>query len=282
MTPSTRPPTGLALLFVGSARAAAAAALVMGLCAAAALPVCHGQRDDGTATVVVFAAASLTDVFGDLERDFEAAHPGVDVVVSVAGSQTLAVQIEQGAPADVFASADLAHAQRLADEGLVAEPLPLAAASVVAIVPAANPLGVTTPADFARVSRVVVGDDRVPIGAYTAQLLTAARASAADAAWAAHVSDHIVSREPSVRAVRAKVALGEADLGFVYAPDANDAADVRAVALPAGLAPRAAYAIALTTAGEGRDEAQAFMLFALSSPGAATLRAHGFDPPGAP
>lgn len=255
----------------------------MAAIAVAALVSCRAERERRDETVVVFAAASLTDAFTDLERDFESAHPGVDVVVSFAGSQTLAVQIEAGAPADVFASANLAHASRLEAADLVDEPRQLASASLVAIAPSANPLGLSSPADFVRATRIVVGDARVPIGEYTDQLLDkAAAAGAVDAAWAAHVRGHVVSREQSVRAIRTKVALGEADLGFVYRPDAVDSDDVVTIPLPRSLAPRAEYAIALTTPGQARPVARSFVDYVLSATGEVTLAAHGFEPPGLP
>jgi len=152
--------------------------------------------------VVVFAAASLTDALEAIAADLEAATPGLDVVFSFAGSQQLAAQIAEGAPADVFASADETQMDVVADAGLVAgEPRTFARNSLAIAVEPGNPLGIRGLADLARADvTLVLADEDVPAGRYAAAALEAAGVTVAPA-----------SLEVDVRAVLSKVALGEAD-----------------------------------------------------------------------
>ncbi|MEZ4463607.1 MAG: molybdate ABC transporter substrate-binding protein [bacterium] len=168
--------------------------------------------------VVVFAASSLTDAYRALGAAFEAAHPGTRVVFAFAGSQTLRLQLDQGAPADVFASADAAH---LAGPRLTGHHT-IARNALVIITPLANPAGVDGLADLPRARRVVLGTPEVPIGRYTAALLDRA-AAALGPDFRARVEAAVASREANVRLVRAKVELGEADAAIVYRTDATPA-----------------------------------------------------------
>jgi molybdate transport system substrate-binding protein len=233
--------------------------------------------DPAAQELTVLAAASLTDVYGDLEAAFEAAHPGVEVTVSFAGSQTLATQIRHGIAADVFASADARHVEALASDGLVGAPRPFAANELVLAVSAAD----RSPVDLASLGeaeRLVVGAPDVPVGRYTATLLDAAQARYGDV-WREQVEARIVSREPSVRQVASKVALGEADAAVVYATDVASVRGVRAVALPPELAVRTEYFHArVLSASRARELATRWMAFVEGEAGQRALSRRGFAP----
>lgn len=254
-----------------SGRALFVAALL--LAAAGCGPGAEGPRR----TLVVFAASSLTEAFSDLEHRFEAAHPGVDVVPSFAGSQVLRLQIEQGAPADVYASADPAHMEALAAAGLVHEARTFARNRLVVVVPVANPAGIERFEALPRARRLVVGTAEVPVGRYTRALLEDA-AVRFGRAFADSVRAAVVSEETNVRLVLAKVVLGEADAAFVYATDAAASGAVRIVPVPEGLGPRAEYRIATVTGSAHPDLARAFRALLDSDEGRRVLSAHGFEP----
>jgi molybdate transport system substrate-binding protein len=235
---------------------------------ALAIGACGG--DDG-AQLTVLAAASLTDVFADLEARYEAVHPGVDVVVSYGGSSGLASQIEQGAPADVFASADAANMERVVgidpavDDGF-AEPVVFATNELVIAVAVGNPAGVAELDDLARPELVVVlADEDVPAGRYAAAVL--------DAAGVALAPD---SLEQNVRAAAAKVALGEADAAIVYRTDVGGNDALEAVAIPRDLNVIAEYPIA---ARADDPEAARFVELVAGPDGRAILAEAGFGLP---
>ena len=252
------------------------------------------KPDDGRTTLTVLAASSLTDVFADLEQDFERTHPDIDVVVSTAGSQVLRLQIEHGAPADLFASAHARHLQALAELDAIAEQSVFAHNQLAIAVPYDNPAGVAEVADLARVDRLVLGAPEVPIGQYTEAFLELASQHLGPD-FPDRVRARVVSREPNVRLVRARVALGEADAAVVYRTDLVgafarqlDAAGARpqkgpgdlcAIAIPPALSPPVAYHIALLSGAEQPAEAREFLEFLASAAGLSVLRAHGFLAP---
>jgi molybdate transport system substrate-binding protein len=217
----------------------------------------------GRPTLTVFAAASLTDVL-----------PRIDGTerYSFAGSNTLAAQIAQGAPADVFASANLALPIQLQRKGLVARVYVLARNSLVLIVPRTNPARIHSVYDLRKADvKLVIAGPSVPAGAYTLQALKAMRLT--------DVLDDVVSRESDVRDVLAKVALGEADAGFVYATDALTVAKrVRTLRLPAAARPDVAYGVAAVTASSHPVEARAYVKALLGARAQTKLVAAGFLP----
>ncbi len=262
--------------------------------AGAALSGC-GAEADGEAPLElhVFAASSLTEAFAEMEQAFEAAHPDVDVLLNLAGSQVLRLQIEQGARADVFASANEEHAAALAGAGLAGPAETLAWNALVVIVPADNPASIRAFADLPRAERLVVGHAAVPVGAYTRALLARA-GTELGADFASAVRARIVSEESNVRLARAKVELGEADAAIVYRTDAIASERVHAIGIPPALAPRTRYVIAavgdaavdVAAGGDGTgargatssgSAARAFIAFARSPAGAAILERHGFE-----
>lgn len=224
--------------------------------------------------LVVFAASSLTEAFEEITRGFEAAHPAVDVQLAFAGSQVLRLQIEQGAAAGVFASANPEHMTALRAAGRVGEPQVFAGNALVVIVPREGS-PIERFEQLAQAKRLVIGAPAVPVGRYTRELFD--RLAARDAPLAAALRANVVSEEANVRLVRAKVELGEADAAIVYHTDAAASERVRIVAVPAGLAPPAEYVIA--TVGAADADAAAFVAWVRGEPGRAALGAHGFSVP---
>lgn len=243
---------------------AAALTGVLGGCAA------PGAAGSGT-TLTVFAAASLKAPFTKLAGDFEARNPGTTVRLSFAGSSDLAVQIIQGAPADVFASADTKNMAKVADASLVEGRATDFATNILAIaVPPANPAEVSTFADLARPGvKVVICASQVPCGA-------AARAVAE-----ADGTDLLpVSEEASVTDVLGKVTSGEADAGLVYATDVLAAGDkVASVPFPESGTAVNTYPIAALRTGRNKDLAAAFIATVTGSEGRTAFLDAGFGAP---
>jgi molybdate transport system substrate-binding protein len=230
--------------------------------------------------LVVFAAASLRDVFAELAPAFEKQHAGVKVRFSVAGSQELRMQIEHGAKADVFASADQRQMTILQLSGLVRAPVIFARNQLVVVVSAANPARLSSFSDLPKALHIVVGAPEVPIGAYTDALLVAAE-KALGKSFRADVVARIRSRELNVRQVLAKIALGEADAGIVYKTDALAAKhQVRAIAIPADINVAADGSIAALAAAPHPELAKAWVAAVLAKPGQDVLAAAGFMPVG--
>jgi molybdate transport system substrate-binding protein len=226
--------------------------------------------------LLVFEAASLKDAFALLAEPFAKQHPGVKVVFNPAGSQELRAQIEHGAPADVFASADHRHMEALRKSGLVAAPSVFTCNELVVVLSPAAAATVKTFADLPRVQRLVVGTPEVPVGAYTRAMLEKAAAKYGKA-FAAAVEKRVVSRELNVRQVLAKIVLGEADAGIVYVTDAVAArGKVQVLPIPPELNVRAEYPIAAVAASKNAALARAWIDLVMSPAGTAALRAQGF------
>lgn len=235
----------------------------------------RGNAKDGRIAVSVFAASSLTEAFTDLEAQFEGANPAIDVQLTMAGSQVLRLQIEQGAAADVFASANEGHMEALTAGGLVQDARTFAHNELVIIVPSDNPAGLRTFDDLPRAERLVVGAGNVPVGRYARQMLDRARQQRG-AAFAELVDDHVVSQESNVRLVRAKVELGEADAAIVYRTDAAASQGVTSIEIPTDLNVQARYPIGRTARSENPEAAERFIAFVDSEPARQTLQRHGF------
>ncbi|HYT27065.1 MAG TPA: molybdate ABC transporter substrate-binding protein [Actinomycetota bacterium] len=257
---------------MGPSRTRPAVALVLVALAAAG---CGGSGGPATGRasrpsteIKVFAAASLTAAFGKLGQQFTAAHPETRVTFSFAGSQALATQIEQGAPADVFAPADTGNMTRVA--GLVATPQSFASNLLGIVVAAGNPKGVRGLADLAREDlKVVLAAPEVPAGRYARQALDAR-----------HVTVRPVSLEDNVKAVVGKVSLGEADAGIVYVTDVAAAGGkVEGVDIPREQNVPATYPIAVVKAGKHQQQAQGFVDLVRSPAGQQVLKSYGFLPP---
>lgn len=230
---------------------------------------------DTSRTLHVYAASSLAESFAAMEHAFEAAHPDTDVVLAFAGSQVLRLQIEQGAPADVFASADPAHMQALVERGRVRDGHIFAHNQLVIIVPPGNPARIESFRDLPRASRLVIGTESVPVGSYARLALRRAEA-AGDGGFAASVLKRVASEESNVRLVRAKVELGEADAAIVYRSDTVAAARVHAIEIPPDLNVSADYSIGIVEGSANGDLAEAWLAFVLSGEGRRLLARHGF------
>lgn len=253
-------PNSQELTIVSMMFGARAAVGAIGATVLAAVSAC-GSSDE---RVVVFAASSLTDVFAQIEQDFERDHPGVDVVMNFGGSSSLAAQIADGAPADVLATADLATMERVVASGdVAADPVVFATNALVIAVERGNPLGIAGLDSLRDVPIVVLAAPEVPAGAYSLEILACAGVSLEPA-----------SLEQNVRSVAAKVALGEADAGLVYRTDIDDRLD--AVAVPSGCQVSAEYAIALVTKRAGADD---FIAYVTGASGASALADAGFEAP---
>ena len=213
----------------------------------------------------VYAAASLTEVFPKIS-----AKPRYNF----AGSDQLALQIRQGAPADVYAAASPKYTQLLYHDGLVRKPVTFATNKLIVIVPKSNPAGLHSVYDLRRSGvKLVIGDQGVPIGSYTRQLLDALGIKDA-------VMKNVVSQETDVKGIVAKVALGEADAGFVYVTDARPVASkIQKVLLPAWAQPPIRYQIAMVSSTPRRVEARSFMNKVLSKRGRLLLKRAGFGLP---
>jgi molybdate transport system substrate-binding protein len=244
-------------------RQRAAVLLLLALAAASAARAAPDARQDELP--VVLAAASLTEVLSRIEPEAR---------YSFAGSNQLAQQIRQGAPFDVFLSASPLYTQQLSADRLVRRPVVFATNSLVLIVPRSNPQRIRTVADLGRRPRLrlVVTGAQVPIGLYTREVLKRL--------GLLRILRKAVSLEPDVKGIVGKVALGEADAGFVYRTDARPVArKVRVIELRRRVQPTVRYEGALAAAPPSVESAQAFMIQLLSARGRAQLRAAGFGPP---
>jgi molybdate transport system substrate-binding protein len=229
----------------------------------------QGEAGEET-TLTVFAAASLTDAFGEVADAFEAANPGVEVELNLAGSSALREQILSGAPADVFASANESNMAAVVDEELAADPEVFALNELQIVVPAGNPAGVASLEDFAD-AELLIGlcAVEVPCGDFGRQALAAAGVDARPD-----------TEEPDVRALLTKVAEGELDAGIVYRTDVASAGDdVEGIDVPAAVNVVAEYPIATLTESSAAELAEAFVAFVLSEQGQAILESYGFGSP---
>ncbi len=231
-------------------------------------------------TLTVFAAASLTDAFTEIGAAFDAANPGVTTTFNFANSQSLRTQIEEGAPADVFASASGKEMDALVTGSIVGtdEAQIFLTNKLVVILPADNPAALETLADLANPGiKLVLAAEEVPVGKYTRQAL-----DLMDAAFGAGYKDkvlaNVVSNEDNVKQVVAKVQLGEADAGIVYMSDVVAAPELKSIEIPADLNVIAKYPIAPLAKSENADLAAKFIEYILSAEGQAVLANWGFAP----
>lgn len=220
--------------------------------------------------VTVFAAASLQSAFDEIAQDFEEAHPDVDIrPITYDGSSTLATQIVEGAPADVFASANESTMATVMDAGLAVAPKVFASNTLVMVVPVSNPGGVSSLADLADPAlSVVLCAPEVPCGSASRDLL-------ADAGVAVTAA----SLEQSVTAVMTKVAAGEADAGLVYRTDVAGRADIEWSEPEGADAVVNRYPIVAMTGARSADAAAAFVAYVLGARGQEVLGSYGFGAP---
>lgn len=244
-------------------------------------PTRSDPRQAVDVTLTVFAAASLTNAFTEIGQRFEAHNPGVKVVFSFAGSQQLAQQINQGAPADVFASANQAQMASAIEGGRISAAQIFVLNRLIVVMPAQNPAGLQTLQDLARPGlKVVLAAEPVPAGQSTLDFLDkASRDPVLGADYKAAVLANVVSYEDSVRQVLAKVALGEADAGVVYTTDVGvDRNRVSTLVIPDNLNNLTEYPIAALNDSANDYWARGFVRFVLSGDGQSILSKYGFIP----
>lgn len=229
-------------------------------------------------TLRVFAASSLLEAFTDLQTAFQSKHPTTKIELSFAGSQVLRLQLEQGARADIFASANPSHMKVLHQSGRVTTPQTFAYNELVLIVPRKNPASLRTFQDLPKAKKLVVGTQHVPIGSYTLKVLKQA-SHVYGATFQAKVMRHIVSYESNVRLVRAKVALGEADAAIVYLTDARSSSKVKTIPIPSSINAKVRYPVAVVKAAQNKKLALQWVQFLLSTTGKRILKRHGFVVP---
>ena len=237
-------------------------ALVLGVALVVSLPQLAQARPPATPRLTIYAAASLTEVFKRIDGR---------QAYNFAGSNQLALQIRQGAPADIFASAAPNFTQDLYRERRVEKPRTFASNKLVLAIPRSNPAGLRSVFDLRRKSvKLVIGTARVPIGAYTRQVMRNLGMTS--------VLSKVVSEEPDVKSIVGKVALGEADAGFVYRTDVQPVRSrVSAIAIPAWAQPKVRYEIAVVSSSRNKTAARAWIRKILTNVRARSLlRQAGF------
>jgi molybdate transport system substrate-binding protein len=237
----------------------------------------------GSVQLTVYGAASLKGVLGKVKAAYAQAEPDVTLTVSTDSSTALETQIEQGAPGDVFLSADTANPQKLVDKGLaIGSPVPFAENLLTIIVPAGNRARVASPADLARDGvKVIAAGDSVPITKYAKQLVTnLAKEAGYPTDFVAGYTRNVVSKEDNVAAVLAKIELGEGDAAIVYVTDASASGSVGRVEVPPDANVVATYAGVVLKASPHEAAARRFMDWFTGPGGQAILGAAGFSPPG--
>jgi molybdate transport system substrate-binding protein len=265
-------------------------AQVLAVALPVALAACSGAGDAPStsatpaagADLTIYGAASLKGALEKARAAYEAANEDTTLTISTDSSAALATQIEQGAPADVFLSADTTNPQALADKGLTAGgPVTFASNELTIIVPVDNPAGITSPVDLARSGvKVIAAGDEVPITRYATELVgNLAREPRYPADFAALFAANIVSREDNVKAVVAKIELGEGDAGIVYVTDAMASDDVTTIDVPDAANVPATYDGVVVTASSNIEAAKAFLDWFAGPEGQSILAGFGFLPP---
>jgi len=256
-------------------------ALATLLISATAPASAHVVLQQSNGEITVFAAASLTDAFKEIASEFQYENPGTNVTFNFAGSNTLATQLNQGASADVFASADPIQMDMARQNGDLTSDSQVFAHNLLTIItPTDNPQGVQGVCDLARPGlKFVTAQASVPVGVYTETMLQNASAGACGAGFADQVHANTVSQEADVRQLVAKVQLGEADAGVSYMTDVTPQVrnQISEINIPDDLNTLATYPIA-TTRGSNAEGGQSFMSFVLSPIGQAILARWGFLP----
>jgi molybdate transport system substrate-binding protein len=231
-------------------------------------------------TLIVYAAASLTDAFTEMGDAFESSHPGVTVAFNFGGSQNLRTQIEQGASADVFASANRKEIEALVTQNLIAAGAPkvFLTNQLVVILPRENPAGITSLEDLGKPGlKLVLAAEEVPAGRYAREILDHLNA-VFGADYRDKVLANVVSNEDNIRQAVTKVQLGEADASMVYVSDAVAVPELQRIEIPRDMNVIAEYPMAPVAASPNLDLANEFIDYVLSADGQAVLEKWGFTP----
>jgi len=268
---------------VGACAAQGSAGNGSAMPASAAAPLVGASTEPSADRVelTIYAAASLKGALEAVTSAYEAVVPDVRLVTATDASSTLRTQIEQGAPVDVFLSADEANPTALVDAGLTdGVAVDFARNSLTVIVPTANAAGIASPADLARPGvKVVAAGADVPITGYATQAVARlARLAGYPTGFAAGYAANVVSREDNVKAVVAKIELGEADAAIVYTTDGTASSKARMVDIPAEANVAATYAGVVVKASAHPSEAHAFLAWLAGRAGQSMLATFGFKP----
>jgi len=234
---------------------------------------------DSSGTLTVFAASSLSDAFTEIGDIFESEHPGVSITFNFAGSQALRTQIEAGAAADVFASANKKEMDTLGSGGIISPDTVqiFLTNKLVVILPQVNPAALQKLEDLAMPGiKLVLAAEEVPVGGYARQALEQMN-SQFGSDFKDKVLANVVSNEDNVSQVVAKVQLGEADAGIVYVSDAVAAPELKTIEIPAELNVIAYYPIAPLNRSDSSDLAAEFITYVLSNEGQGILQKWGFS-----
>ena len=267
--------------------AAILVALVVAACSSgggstAAPSTAPASQAAGGTELTILAAASLKGALAKAKTAYEAANPGTTLTISTDSSSALETQIEQGSPADVFLSADTTNPQKLVDAGHgLGRPTVFAGNKLTVIVPTDNPGGVSSPKDLAKAGlKVIAAGDEVPITKYATKLVdNLAREAGYPANFAAAYAANVASKEDNVKAVVAKIELGEGDAGIVYVTDAAASDKVKAIDVPEGANVPATYAGVVVEPSRNQDAAAKFLGWFAGPDGQAILGSFGFLPP---
>jgi molybdate transport system substrate-binding protein len=251
-----------------------------------ALVGCGGGNEYGASEsggeINVFAASSLTNAFGEMKESFEEQNPGTEVRLNFAGSSTLLTQLQQGAPADVFASADEEKMDTAVEDGLVEDPQDFVTNELIVIVPEGNPAGIEQLEELGKPGlRLVLAEESVPIARYAQEVLEKANAQYGPD-FSQRALSNIASREADVKAAANRVSVGDADATFVYRSDITPDLEerVRVIEIPPELNVVATYPIARTTGSSNPELAQEWVNFDSSEEGGRILEEWGFEPAG--
>ena len=243
----------------------------------------NNEDTDPQGRLTVFAAASLIEAFNEIGERYEAANPGVQITLNYAGSQQLAQQLSQGAPADVFASADKEQMDNVISSGRVLPGMEMKFVRnrLLVIVPEDNPGQIQDLGDLSNPGlEIILADGAVPVGRYSLQMLSrASQSNLYGNGFKQDVLNNAVSYEENVRAVLSKVILGEADAGIVYVSDGwgANAEEVHLISIPEKVNISASYYISPVSDSSNQGLAQDFIEFILSPIGQDILAKHGFD-----
>lgn len=256
------------------------ACMLLAACGASSTPSSTSARASAPVTLNVFAAASLTESFNEIASVYHQMHPNVTIKPNYNGSQLLEQQIANGAPADVFASADIANMTKASDAGLVSASQVFVKNRLVVILPTSNPGNIKSLKDLAKKGiKIDLEASTVPAGKYSRQALdNLSRSPNYGSGYASAVLANVVSLEDNVKAVVQKVQLGEADAGFVYRTDvtAAVASKLAVIDIPDPYNVIAEYSIAVVKSSTHQSDAQAFINFVLSPAGQAILAKYHF------
>lgn len=252
---------------------------------ASAVPTTAASTAPSTAAggeLTIYGAASLKGALDKAKAAYEAANPGMTLTISTNSSAALETQIEQGAPADVFLSADQANPRKLFDAGLAdGPPVTFAGNKLTVVVPSDNPAGITSPADLAKPGiKIIAAGDTVPITKYANQLVAnLAKEAGYPTDFVAAYTANIASKEDNVSALIAKVELGEGDAGIVYVTDAKASNKVKTLDVPDSANVPATYDGVVVKASPNAAAAKAFLDWFVGPDGQAILASFGFLPP---